>query len=526
MHVLYGLTSFPLTRFWELDDPIVLVPAMKAYDLCREEGYEELPVREALWLFDTRDLMCSRDIRQFVSHANLTSLYLPDTKDHQLVEIVRRAIEKHRLIALHKGKPANQAPDETAQQRQLVRQIEQQTRGHMNFAGRQYTLVADVDLKRMPGRDSYEVVSHDDARRVLDGLAVGAATDLAPLLGKAREKLTPDWPSNGQPDGLILLRRSIVLAAPRRNDEPAITPSQMKALMEKATLEIHVVDLNQKPQEGLAFEIKMPDGGSVSGKLDKDGRGRAKSSALGFFTVSFPDLDGADWNGDGAQKQDEKARSEASRYKVEQGDRLPTIARKKGFARWQTIWDFDGNVDLKDLRGNAHILFPDDEVSIPSKLARVAEVSGGKAEYVVQSAVEVLRVRFAGVWSSENEPVTFKATPDTVDDPIEGKLLDDCIMTIDLPSNTRRVRVQLFRLAEKEPIASYNLDVGNLDPTEEISGIQGRLRNLGYYDGVITGKMDEKTQNALIQFRLARLGDSKDFVDAKFLQALREAHGT
>jgi N-acetylmuramoyl-L-alanine amidase len=242
--------------------------------------------------------------------------------------------------------------------------------------------------------------------------------------------------------------------------------------------------------------------------------------------VSFPDLDGADWNGDGAQKQDEKARSEASRYKVEQGDRLPTIARKKGFARWQTIWDFDGNVDLKDLRGNAHILFPDDEVSIPSKLARVAEVSGGKAEYVVQSAVEVLRVRFAGVWSSENEPVTFKATPDTVDDPIEGKLLDDCIMTIDLPSNTRRVRVQLFRLAEKEPIASYNLDVGNLDPTEEISGIQGRLRNLGYYDGVITGKMDEKTQNALIQFRLARLGDSKDFVDAKFLQALREAHGT
>jgi hypothetical protein len=262
------------------------------------------------------------------------------------------------LIALRKGNPANQAPDQTAQQRQLIRQIEQQTRGHLNLAGRRYTLVADVDLNRMPGRDSYEVASHDDARRVLDGLAVGAATDLAALLAKAREKLTPDWPSNGQPDGLILLRRSLVLASPRRNDEPSITPSQMKALMEKARLEIHVVDLNQKPQEGLAFEIKMPDGGSVSGKLDKDGRGRAKSSALGMFTVTFPDLDGADWNGDGAQKLDEKARSEAARYKVEQGDRLPTIAREKGFARWQTIWDFDGNAALKKLRGNAHILFP------------------------------------------------------------------------------------------------------------------------------------------------------------------------
>jgi hypothetical protein len=323
MLVLFGHTVFPLTPFWRQDDPVALVPAMKAYDLCRDEGYEKLPVREALWLFDTRNSMCAPDIRQFVSATHLTRLYLSETDDQELVEIVRHAIKDHSLIALRKGNPANQAPDETAQQRQLVRQIEKQTRGHMNFAGRQYTLVADVDLNRMPGRDSYEVVSHDDARRVLDGLAVGAATDLAALLAKAREKLTPDWPSNGQPDGLILLRRSIVLAAPRRNDEPAITPSQMKALMEKATLEIHVVDLNQKPQEGLAFEIKMPDGGSVSGKLDKDGRGRAKSSALGFFTVSFPDLDGADWNGDGAQKLDEKARSEASRYKVEQGDRLP-----------------------------------------------------------------------------------------------------------------------------------------------------------------------------------------------------------
>jgi hypothetical protein len=42
----------------------------------------------------------------------------------------------------------------SSSEHQWVRQIEKQPRGHLNFAGRQYTLVADVDLNRVPGRDS------------------------------------------------------------------------------------------------------------------------------------------------------------------------------------------------------------------------------------------------------------------------------------------------------------------------------------------------------------------------------------
>jgi hypothetical protein len=65
------------------------------------------------------------------------------------------------------------------------------------------------------------VVRQDDARRVLDGLAKqsGAAGELAGLLGQASAKLTPDWrPPFTQPDGLILLRRSVVLAATKADD--------------------------------------------------------------------------------------------------------------------------------------------------------------------------------------------------------------------------------------------------------------------------------------------------------------------
>jgi hypothetical protein len=153
---------------------------------------------------------------------------------------------------------------------------------------------------------------------------------------------------------------------------------------DKATLEICVVDLNQKPQEGLAFKIKMPDGGTASGNLDKDGRGQAKSTSPGVFTVTFPDLDGADWDGDGAQELHEEGRSEASSYKVEQGDRLPTIARKSGFAHWQTVWEFGKNESLRNERENPNALKLGDVVAIPTKLDRVARVAGGLANFVVR----------------------------------------------------------------------------------------------------------------------------------------------
>jgi hypothetical protein len=316
----------------------------------------------------------------------------------------------------------------------------------------------------------------------------------------------------------------------------------MRQMMEKAALAIHVVDLKQKPQAGMAFTIKAPDGSSVSGKLDKDGRGNAKSSTPGMFTVTFPDLDGDDWDGDGARELSEEERSEDSKYRADQGDRLPTIAREKGFARWQTIWNFKGNAALKELRGTPHILLPGDEVSIPSKLAREAEVPGGTAEYVVQTSAEVLRVRFAGITSTADDPVTFKATPDT-GGAIEGILANDDRLEIDLPPDTTKVHVELSRKAEgaddeagdggdsdgggdEDPFATYDFTVGGLDPVGEVSGVQARLLNLGFYSGGITGDLDDDTRAAIAHFRWAKLRDRKEDMDEDFLAALNKTHGS
>jgi N-acetylmuramoyl-L-alanine amidase len=505
-----------------------LVDKLDAIRLCSQGAYEAVSAWKALWELGN---MFPRDpfrLRIFTGKVRLICFQQSSINDDKLMELVKMSIQHGNLVAVKLGQPVVlSGPEKRSQElRRIARSIDNKTHSRLNNSGRQYQLVPDEELSRMPSRDSYEVVQLVDAQKVLDALAKqpGTGPDLAELFKQARDYLTRDWERPYEADGLILMRRIFTPQATTSNNEPAITPSQLRALMEKATLEIHVVDLNKKPQEGVAFKIDMPDGGSVSGKLDKEGRGRAKSSLLGDFTVSFPDLDGADWDGDGALALPDKKRSEASKYKVKQGDRLPTIARENGFARWQTIWDFAGNTALKELRGNAHILFPDDEVSIPTKLSRKAEVQGGNAEYVVQSAPEMLRVRFAEAEAMDGDPVMYRATPDAGSDMFEGELAEDGTIEIELPPDTTQVIVELYNGDSDDPFVTYEFDVGTMDPLSENNGIQARLANLGYYDGEIDGDAGDVTKSAIARFRLEYGLSVSDAIDADLENALAWVH--
>ena len=369
--------AITLSRFYDLEGEVVLLDGLDAMRSCREGTYEAIDPWKAKYIFDRTlsgfGLMSSWSIRDFIAHVRPSSFFLSEMRDRELVELIENGIARGDFVAVKRVDPAtlaNRPVDHAVAKLRLLREIESQTRGKLTVSGRQYRLIRDIDFEKFPERNYYHVVRQDEAKQVLDAMAkeAGASAELPALFGKARDQLTRDWRPPLRPDGLILLRRAPVVRAPVADTGPALTPSQMRQMMEKAALAIHVVDLKQKPQAGMAFTIKAPDGSSVSGKLDKDGRGNAKSSTPGMFTVTFPDLDGDDWDGDGARELSEEERSEDSKYRAAQGDRLPTIAREKGFARWQTIWNFKGNAALKELRGTPHILLPGDEVSIPASL--------------------------------------------------------------------------------------------------------------------------------------------------------------
>jgi len=195
------------------------------------------------------------------------------------------------------SRETRQVADQTACRRLLVREIDQSTGGRLELAGRRYKLVADCDLANVPGRDQYEVLNRDLAGRLLDGLAAspGTSPELIRLLGQAREQLTRDWRRPfSEPDGLILLRR---IPVPRRSavaHEPAITPSQLKALAEAGWIEIEFVDSLGQPIAA-SCRLELPDCTPVATGDDGQKLVARHGFVPGLCRVSLPKLDAAVW---------------------------------------------------------------------------------------------------------------------------------------------------------------------------------------------------------------------------------------
>ena len=156
----------------------------------------------------------------------------------------------------------------------------------------------------------------------------------------------------------------------------------------------------------------------------------------------------------------------------------------------------------------------------------MAEVSGGKAEYVLQATREILRVRFTEADFGGDRQARFVAKPDQGPE-TRGMLAGDGTMQIDILPGVAKINVDVFVDDNDQPQGSYDLAVGHLDPVEEISGVQARLGNLGYYSGPITGTLDDATRRAVSAFRLDAFEEDQDDkaeIDTAVMQALNGAY--
>ena len=226
--------SLSLSRTWTEEDEVVVISWFEWQRVHAESGYHEIDSHRALWMLTSLDCHRLMEARHFISDLRLNSFPLSQMDDHEELELIRQALNNRRLVAIQKGAEQPVIPSVTVQLRRLVAQVEKATHGKLFHQGRQYKLVVDVELASTPGRDYYEVASQSEARAALDSVAKISPAS-ADLLKQARDKLTKDWSPPSQPDGLILLRRVQTQSAPRVDTGPAITPSQMKALIEAAT---------------------------------------------------------------------------------------------------------------------------------------------------------------------------------------------------------------------------------------------------------------------------------------------------
>jgi type VI secretion system secreted protein VgrG len=319
----------------------------------------------------------------------------------------------------------------------------------------------------------------EDAAAVKSKTVIIEADGVATIKGKSTLKLQEAEAKKGKRSKGTGSAPDEAQGGPGASRKPRKRP-QKGAQPESATLEIHVVDLDGKPQEGLAFKIEMPDDKTSSGKLDKQGCGKAESSSPGVFKVTFPDLDGGDWDGDGTLDVPEEKRSEASRVKATADDRVPAIARKHDFINWRTVWDFAGNADLKKLRENPNVLWDGDTVVVPNKVKRTAEVVGGTGEFVVNREEErLVHIRPLDFDLRPLEGIRYQGK---VGDPEmnKGFIPPGGFITLQVPQKAGRGRLALFFSDDDDaPPLDWDFDIQNEALTSSTEDEAQRLVNLG-----------------------------------------------
>lgn len=210
-------------------------------------------------------------------------------------------------------------------------------------------------------------------------------------------------------------------------------------------------------------------------------------------------------------------------YVVRQGDCWARIAKQFGFSDYKLLYDDPANAELKAKRPNPNVLRPGDSIQIPDRTTKTIDVGSGKKHTLqVKSARKALRLVLLAhdgepLASADYELDIGDGEPRTGTTDGDGKLEE--LVPSQLASATLTIaeRVLELRLGHLNPVAEAN--------EGDLSGVQGRLKNLGYDPGPADGKYGPRTRAALAIFQSDEDLDVTGEIDDATLAKLEETHG-
>lgn len=185
---------------------------------------------------------------------------------------------------------------------------------------------------------------------------------------------------------------------------------------------------------------------------------------------------------------------------VRQGEDIHSIAWRYGIDA-NELWEHDGNAALREQRRGG-VLLPGDLVTVPSPLERPSfRVSPG-ASHRFKAAVPGYNVHLR--LDDDGTPranVRYTADADGVTH--EGSTDGEGNVSIPVRPATRFVILTLHLEDDRgEPYEEVmRLQLGGLDPSDGVTGMQARLRNLGHSPGAIDGEIGPRTRRAIQDFQ-------------------------
>lgn len=204
---------------------------------------------------------------------------------------------------------------------------------------------------------------------------------------------------------------------------------------------------------------------------------------------------------------------------VKQGESAESLAYARGHVVG-TVWDHPDNAALKALRKDPHTLFPGDRLFVPAIRPRSEQCATAKLHRFRRREVPSrLVIVLADAKKLANLPfvLTFEGRRITGATDGEGKL--------SVPVMPDAGDAKLVIDPHGRNLA-FAISTRHLDPITETTGIQGRLRNLGFYDGPIDGLCTQRVAFGIQGFQRAQGLESSGRLDDSTRDALLRAHGS
>jgi hypothetical protein len=215
-------------------------------------------------------------------------------------------------------------------------------------------------------------------------------------------------------------------------------------------------------------------------------------------------------------------------HRVQQGECLTTIAARYSAESWRALHDHPDNADLKKARPNPSILLPGDAVVVPEAgEEKFVECASGKLHrFKVKQALGGLRIVLR---DAEGTPFGGKKYVITVGGrEIEGVTNGEGLVEVDVPLSEEAATLRAWLYDDDDlddPDIEYELLLGHLDPSTSLSGVHGRLQNLGFRVSP-DGQPGDETKRAIQRFRDQHgiTPEGEDLLDKTLCAALCAMH--
>jgi N-acetylmuramoyl-L-alanine amidase len=207
-------------------------------------------------------------------------------------------------------------------------------------------------------------------------------------------------------------------------------------------------------------------------------------------------------------------------HTVEPGDSTTKLAFESGLFP-DSVWNHAENSQLKSQRKDLNVLHPGDVLFLPEKVLKEESCATEQHHKFKRKGVpEKLNVQFLDLYGKPLANKPYKLDLDGTQS--RGSLDGDGRLSIYIPPNARQGRIEV---GPNGALATMDLNLGHLDPVSELSGVQARLKNLGFYNGPLDGAASEQTDAAVLAFRNANGLEAKAEINDELRNKLKQVHG-